>query len=102
MPTPIKKKPRKTRVPFKNPVAGDPPAVGPRGLDKVKVKKLKDKINRLESSFKMEERILRDRGLGTFTQSMRKYSEEATKLNNQLIKLTGKGSTKFESKRKNK
>jgi hypothetical protein len=78
--------------------AKDKPLVGPKPLDKVKVKKIKDKINRLEESFKSAKEVQTKRGYSSFTQSMRDISKDATKLNKQLIKLTGKGSSKFESK----
>ena len=78
--------------------AKDKPLVGPKPLDNVKVKKIKDKINNLEQSFKSAKEVQAKRGYSGFTQTMRNTSKEAEKLNKQLIKLTGKGSSKFESK----
>ena len=86
---------------------GDPPFtskkdkfIGPRNLNKKKVSELKSKIASLENGFNTEERRYRARGNADFSVGMRRYSEEATKLNKKLIKLTGKGSSFYESKRK--
>ncbi len=78
----------------------DKSLTGPKPLDKVKVKKIKDKINRLEQSFKDAKEVQTKRGYSSFTQTMRNTSKEAEKLNKELIKLTGKGSSMFERKRK--
>jgi hypothetical protein len=81
--------------------AKDKPLVGPKPLDKVKVKKIKEKINRFEQSFKDAKEVQTKRGYSSFTQTMRNTSKEAKKLNKELIKLTGKSSSMFERKRKN-
>lgn len=102
MPTPVKK--NKSFGVLKSDAnrPKDKPLVGPKPLDKIKVKKIKDKINRLEESFNSARRVQTKRGYSGFTGTMRDISKEAEKLNKELIKLTGKGSTLFESKRKNK
>lgn len=80
--------------------AKDKPLVGPKPLDKVKVKKIKDKINRLEESFQSAREVQNRRGSSSTTQTMRDISKEATALNKKLIKLTGKGSSWYEFKTK--
>tara|TARA_E500000305_G_C4021283_1_gene238950 strand:+ start:107 stop:439 length:333 start_codon:yes stop_codon:yes gene_type:complete len=79
----------------------DKPFVGPKPLDKKRVEKLKSEIARLEGAFKREEASLLRRGANrknysTYNNEMRRISKEATKLNNELVKLTGKGSNTFE------
>ena len=100
MPTPVKK--NKSFGVLKSDAnrPKDKPFVGPKPLDKIKVKKIKDKINRLEESFNEASR-LSSKGYNT-TKTMYNTSKEATKLNKELIKLTGKGSPQFELIRKRK
>ena len=73
---------------------------GPRNLNKKKVAELNSKIESLEKSFNTEERRYRAKGNAGFSVGMKRYSKEATKINEELIKLTGKGSSFYESKRK--
>tara|TARA_R110002020_G_scaffold145295_1_gene318566 strand:- start:135 stop:461 length:327 start_codon:yes stop_codon:yes gene_type:complete len=76
----------------------DKPLTGPKPLDNIEVKEIKDKINRLEESFKSAKEVQTKRGYSSFTQTMRDISKEAEKLNKELIRLTGKGSPLFSSK----
>ena len=101
MPTPVKK--NKSFGVLKSDAnrPKDKPFIGPKPLDKIKVKKIKDKINRLEESFNEASR-LSSKGYGGWTQNMYNISKDATKLNKELIKLTGKGSPQFEFIRKRK
>ena len=77
-----------------------PKKAGPKNLDMLKVKKLNSEIARVVKSFDTEERRFRARGNADFSEVMKRYSKEATKINKELIKLTGKGSSLYESKRK--
>tara|TARA_R110002050_G_scaffold297152_1_gene458188 strand:- start:771 stop:1076 length:306 start_codon:yes stop_codon:yes gene_type:complete len=100
MPTPIKK--NKSFGVLKSDAnrPKDKPFTGPKPLDKMKIKKIKDNINRLEKDFKSAKEVQTKRGYSSFTQTMRNISKEVESLNKELIRLTGKGSPLFESKRK--
>ena len=100
MPTPVKKNKSFGVLKSDSNRPKDKPLVGPKPLDKIKVKKIKDKINRLEESFNSAQRVQTARGSSSFTQTMRDISKEAIALNKELIKLTGKGSSWYEFKRK--
>ena len=99
MPTPIKK--NKSFGVLKSDAnrPKDKPLVGPKNLNKKKVAELNSKIVSLEKSFNSEERRYRAKGNAGFSVGMRRYSKEATKINKELINLTGKGSSFYESKR---
>ena len=78
----------------------DKPLIGPKPLDKKRVEELKSEIARLEEAFNREQRVQTARGSSSFTQNMYNISKEAEKRNKELIKLTGKGSSWYEFKRK--
>ena len=78
----------------------DKPLVGPKPLDKRRVKEIKSKISKLKDQFRANRKLQYAKGQGNkFSRSMHKIANEAHKLNEELVKLTGKGTPGFERNR---